>query len=137
MKKINCVLLVDDNPDDNELHRNTINKAMACNVVNVASNGEMALDYLKKSGDVAYSKSHPVPDVIYLDLNMPGMNGFEFLECYKKLDQKMKAKAVIIMLSVSLNPDDEKKVESFNEVTEYNYKPLTVDMLRESVERVL
>lgn len=135
MKKINCILLVDDNTADNEFHTIAIRKANVCNHVKVVTDGEQALDYLKKSGDPKPSKSFPVPDIIYLDINMPGMDGFEFLEEYKELNREIKSKAVIIMLSVSLNPDDEKKALGFKEVSEFENKPLTLEKVCDTVER--
>lgn len=135
MNKLNCILIVDDNPTDNEFHTLAIKEAEVCNHVKVATNGEMALDYLKKSGDPIYSEAFPAPGIIYLDINMPGMNGFDFLEEYKKLCPEIKAKALFIMLTVSLSPDDERKAKSYNEVSEFNFKPLTAVKIRETVER--
>ena len=135
MKKINCILLIDDNPADNEFHTIKIKKAQVCNHIKVAIDGPKALNYLIKSGEEEQSETYPKPDLIFLDINMPGMNGFEFLEEYKKLDDKLKSKVVIIMLSTSLNPDDEKKAEENTDVKEFQNKPLDVKVLQEILDK--
>ncbi|HET8964138.1 MAG TPA: response regulator [Chitinophagales bacterium] len=134
MKKINCILLVDDNPADNEFHKIIIDDSDVCNQIRVATNGRNALEYIVKSGDPD-AVDMPKPDLIFLDINMPGMNGFEFLDEYHKLDTKLKSKIVIIMLSTSLNPDDAERAKKIQEVTEFMNKPLMVDTLKKMVEK--
>lgn len=134
MKKINCILLVDDNPADNEFHKIIINDSNVCNYVKIATSGSKALEYIIKSGNED-SAEFPKPDLIFLDINMPGMNGFEFLEEYHALDEKLKSKIVIIMLSTSLNPDDAEKARQIKEVTEFMNKPLMVDTLKITIEK--
>jgi CheY-like chemotaxis protein len=135
MKKINCILLVDDNPADNEFHKIKIMKAGVTNYIKVVTSGQAALDYLAKAGEPTNSETFPKPDLIYLDINMPGMNGFEFLEEYKKLEEKLKSKVVIIMLTTSLNPDDRERALATHEVTEFQNKPLTIEILHEIIEK--
>jgi CheY-like chemotaxis protein len=135
MKKINCILLIDDNPADNEFHKIKIMKAGVCNHIQIVTNGQKALEYIIKAGEPKQSESFPKPDLIFLDINMPGMNGFEFLEAYNKLDTKLKSKVVIIMLSTSLNPDDRERAIANKEVTDFQNKPLTVQLLHETIEK--
>jgi CheY-like chemotaxis protein len=134
MKKINCILLVDDNPADNEFHKIIIDDSNVCNKVQVATTGRNALDYIIKSGNAA-SEEFPKPDLIFLDINMPGMNGFEFLAEYHKLDENLKSKIVIIMLSTSLNPDDSERARQIKEVTEFMNKPLMSESLQMAIEK--
>ena len=134
MKKINCILLVDDNPADNEFHKIIINDSKVCNNVKIATSGSKALEYIIKSGTEG-DTDFPKPDLIFLDINMPGMNGFEFLEEYHSLDAKLKSRIVIIMLSTSLNPDDAEKARQIKEVTEFMNKPLMADSLKATIEK--
>jgi CheY-like chemotaxis protein len=131
MKKINCILLIDDNEDDNEYHELIITKADVCNQIRTAENGLKALDYIKNSANPDMQDTCPKADLIFLDINMPRMNGFEFLEAYHKLDEKFKAHVIICMLTTSLNPDDRKMAMEMNEVNDFRQKPLTVEMLHE------
>ncbi|MBI2270703.1 MAG: response regulator [Bacteroidetes bacterium] len=130
MKKINCILLIDDNTADNEFHTLTIKEANVCNHIQVALNAIEGLNYIKNQSELL-----PKPDLIYLDINMPGMSGFDFLAEYAKLDKKLKSKVVIIMLSTSLNPDDRKRANEIDEVTEFQNKPLTVEITQKTIEK--
>ena len=76
MKKINCILLVDDNPADNYYNRYIINELDVCNYIQIVVNGLEALEYLRKTTDQHQEGSFPRPDIIFLDINMPCMNGF-------------------------------------------------------------
>jgi len=135
MKSINCILLIDDNPADNRFHEIRIKESGLCKHVSKVSSGIEALDYIMRSADDSHSGAFPKPDIIFLDINMPGMNGFEFLEKYAKLDEKLKSKVVIVMLTNSLNPDDKKRAMDTKQVSEFQNKPLTVKMLQDMVEK--
>lgn len=118
-------MLVDDDPDDNYIHQLIIADWGKCEAVRVAETGSEALAYLANTTAPDYIR----PEVILLDINMPGMNGFEFLEEYHRLDNQLKSNVVVMMLTTSLNPTDENRAEQFNEVTGYRNKPLTKAML--------
>ena len=135
MKKVNCILLIDDDENDNFFHKIIINETGLCNQVKIAIDAESALDYLIKSGDPKPSEFFPIPDIIYLDINMPRMNGFDFLDEYEKLDEKIKSKIVIVMLTTSINPNDKIKAESYPVIKEFQNKPLTEEMLQETIAK--
>lgn len=123
-KKLDCILLIDDDPEDNFFHKIIIERSNVTNKVDVVLNGIEALDYLKKDNQV-------VPELIFLDINMPKMNGWEFLTHYKQFSPNQKAKIVIMMLTTSANPDDVKRAKEIEEVTGFETKPLTPEMLEE------
>ncbi len=121
-KKLNCILLVDDDPDDNYFHQIIIKKMNIVNCIDIARNGIEAIAYLKK-------ENQNPPDLIFLDLNMPKMNGWEFLEEYKNLSIAQKSKVLIVILTTSASPEHIQKAKEIQDVTGFNSKPLTEEYL--------
>lgn len=112
--KLTSIMIVDDNEQDHYLTKYTINKYNPKITLMHAYDGQEALDMLEKP--------ESKPNFILLDINMPGMNGIDFLEAYKK--QKDHS-AVIAMLTSSHQEDDIKKCLSFDYVKTYYVKPLS------------
>ncbi len=123
-KKLNCILLVDDDADDNFYHKIIIDEMNIVDKVDTAMNGLEALAYLK-------SEDQTPPDLIFLDLNMPKMNGWEFLNEYKHLSAAKRAKVLILILSTSANPDDIKRAKEIKDVMGFETKPLSKELLLE------
>ena len=117
-------MLIDDDEPTNFLSKMLIEEAGCAEHVQVADSGQMALEYL--------SDENNNPDLILLDINMPAMNGWEFLEKYRKLE-KAKKGIIIIMLTTSLNPDDKTKANQTPEIAGFENKPLNPDL----IDRVL
>lgn len=93
-----CILLVDDNRMDVELALDAFRETHLANRIEVASGGRQALDYLFGEGDYGDRKRHPLPDLILLDLKMPGIDGFEVLRRIKVMPQ-IKRIPVIVLTS--------------------------------------
>lgn len=127
-KKLNCILLVDDDDDDNFYHQIIINRMNIASRVDIAMNGIEALAYLKKEN------KNP-PEIIFLDLNMPKMNGWEFLEQYQHLALDQKAKVLVVILTTSANPDDIKRAKEVEDVTGFETKPLSEELLTKILEQ--
>ncbi len=124
-------MLVDDNPDDNFFHERVIRKHAAADTIVVKQSAIEALEHLKAKED--NGTNHP--DLIFLDINMPAMNGWEFLEEYKKLSKEQQGRAVIIMLTTSDNPDDKMRAKMTGIACDYHTKPLTQSMLDQVIDR--
>ena len=120
MKKLNSILLIDDDNASNFLHRLIIQSIDCADHIKICTSAQKGLDYLKQNSDEEF---------IQPDINMPGMNGWEFLEEYDKLSAEQKAKIIIVMLSNSINPDDHIKAQNNDLVTEFIGKPLTKETL--------
>lgn len=130
MKKLNSVLLIDDDMATNFISKMLIKKAGITEHIETTLNGREALDYLTNSGK--YEKSDgifPKPMLILLDINMPVMDGWEFAEAFSKLDENQKENIVIVMLTSSLNPDDKEKASHFSVISGFQNKALTMERL--------
>lgn len=130
-KKLSCILLIDDDEPTNFLNRMTLEQVGCADHIQVIQSGQDALDFLARKGKYAYEPDCPHPDLIFLDVNMPAMDGWEFLEKYRLLQPEQKAPIVMIMLTTSLNPDDEAKAKAIPEISGFENKPLRADRLRE------
>lgn len=129
-QKLKCVLLIDDDEPTNFISTMLLNEAACTEHIQVAESGAMALNYLTSSECFSCeTNSFPCPDIIFLDINMPAMNGWEFLEKYKLLDQKHHGKLIIIMLTTSLNPEDKIRAEAMPEISGFENKPISVEMI--------
>ncbi|MGB0166127.1 MAG: response regulator [Luteibaculum sp.] len=131
MSKLKRILLVDDSRADNFLHKTIIGRAGVAEKIDVAMGGEEALEYLKNPVDGDY----PKPDIIFLDINMPGMNGWEFLEHYAKIPKEHRGKEIIVMLTTSLNPEDRERAEEMDIISYFENKPLKEEKLQYITQR--
>ncbi len=130
MRKIKRVLLVDDDNITNKLNTMVLEKSGVVEHIDIAKNGEEALEFLKKP---MVDESFPRPELILLDINMPVMNGWEFLEAYKTMPEEYQGGIVIMMLTSSLNKTDELKSKNYK-IDKFIKKPLTVDKFLSIVE---
>ena len=125
MSKLRRVLLIDDYAADNFMNQMLLEELDCAEKIDVATNGKLALDFLTTKIDGAY----PRPELILLDINMPVMNGWEFLDAYEQLPPDQDGAVVLMMLTTSLNPDDEQAAKARSDVSEFVSKPLTRDVL--------
>src|SRR5438128_1021048 len=119
--KLNCILLVDDDEPTNYLNKLILEEVNCAQNIKVAENGSSALQYLESSD--TENPEHPCPELIFLDINMPAMNGWEFLEKYSQLDKRHKANVIVVMLTTSLNPDDRAMANKMPDVAGFETKP--------------
>ena len=120
-------MVIDDDEPTNFLNRMIIEESDCATSVKTLQSAEKALEYLcdPKAG----AEAHPLPELIFLDINMPAMDGWEFLEEYRKLNGQRKADVMVIMLTTSLLPEDRQKAEGIPEISCFENKPLTPDKL--------
>ena len=130
--KLNCVLLIDDDEPTNFFNRMVLEDVNCARTIHVAESGELALDFLRKISDEEEELS---PDLIFLDINMPAMSGWEFLERYATLERHRSTNTVVVMLTTSLNPDDRALANKIPDVSAFETKPLTDQKLAAIIQR--
>jgi CheY-like chemotaxis protein len=130
MCKINNVLLVDDEQAANFYNTYIMEEMRFAHKIGVAMNGLEALHYLEcKEQFENRDLGCTCPDLILLDLNMPVMNGFDFLEAFEATNSYKKGQAKIYVLSSSAHSLDHFKISLFKSVSGYLIKPLTEEVL--------
>lgn len=121
------VMVVDDAEIDRFLAKKVLTKCAFAREVLPLESAMNALDYLSENQE----NKDALPDLIFLDINMPKMNGFDFLEEYTKLPETVKKKCIIVMLSSSLLSEDRELALNNPYVCQFLNKPLTADKLKE------
>ncbi|MDN5215363.1 response regulator [Fulvivirgaceae bacterium BMA12] len=126
-KPIDLVMLVDDNDTDNFISKRIIEITKFAKEVEIKNSGKSALEYLEQNKD----NEDKLPNIIFLDINMPIVDGFVFLYEFEKFDQILKDKCKVIILSSSDNKRDIDKIVNNNHVVKFITKPLTESALEE------
>ncbi len=133
MIKPASILLVEDNPMDVELIIDAFKEARLNNKIQTVENGKKALEFLFGEGIYADRKQYPLPDIILLDLKMPGIDGHEVLRRLKSTD-KLKRLPVIILTS---SRDEGDRAMSYdNGANSYLVKPVSFDAFLKVVKQV-
>jgi len=125
MAAYSTVMLIDDNEIDNIINEKIIEANEFADKILVFQTGQEALDYLMDNQNAEVS----LPNIIFLDINMPIMDGFQFLEQFEKLSSLVQQKCKIIMLSSSISPKDIDRAASSRYVKKYLNKPLNARYL--------
>ncbi|MCX6290548.1 MAG: response regulator [Bacteroidetes bacterium] len=118
------VMLIDDNELDNFVNKKLIESERFANLVLTQPSGVSALEFLKKN-----STGSEIPDIIFLDIMMPNMDGFAFLEEFAKLNDEVKKKSKIVMLSTSESFKDLNRANQNKHVYKFLNKPLNKPVL--------
>lgn len=129
IKMITCrfknALLIDDNHIDNMINQRILNNYSIAENIRSSLSAVEALVYLNQH----LQDGNVFPDLIFLDIRMPEMDGFQFLEAFDKLETPFKLRTKIYMLSSSLDPTDQRRVLESKYVLRFIGKPLTVSHL--------
>jgi CheY-like chemotaxis protein len=129
--ELRCIMLVDDDQNDNFFHEREIKKTDLSITVITKNSGLDALDYLK-----SMKKNKNIqPVLIFLDINMPCMNGWEFLKEYSRLDKEIQSEVMIVMLTTSVDPQDLTRAKEWSIVSDYITKPLTKELLENIIKK--
>ncbi len=130
---LDLILCVDDDPITLMLCKKVINKASFSNEIITAKNGEEALHYFD---ELKQNNEKKVPQLIFLDLNMPIMGGWEFLDSFNNENYSNFNSVKIIILSSTIDPEDLKKAEKYPAVIDFLPKPITTSMLEYIIDKI-
>jgi CheY-like chemotaxis protein len=125
MTKFTNVLLVEDDPITVMVCDRIIKMSSFAEKVKSCENGKVAIQYLS-----GLSEDCSAPAIIFLDINMPVMNGWEFLEEFDKIKSRFKTLPRIYLLSSTVDPEDYKKAKKFTLVQDFISKPLSKEALQ-------
>ena len=127
--KFKAVMLVDDNEIDNLINQKMIEAADITETIYTHTGAKSAIEFLKNLEKVETLGNDILPSIIFLDIDMPLMDGFQFLDEFDKLMAKTKDKCKIVMLTSSINPRDVTKSKGYLYVKKYINKPLSQENL--------
>lgn len=133
MQKLNCILLVDDDPINNFINERLIRQLNVSYEIKITENGEEGLKYIKRRCE---TEGKACPELILLDINMPVMDGFDFLKGFTETRIDHKENAKIVILTTSTNDKDLNRLKGLGNF-EYINKPLTPDKLFNCITKVI
>jgi CheY-like chemotaxis protein len=130
-KRLNFVLLIDDDDVVNTLHSIILRQSGLVENIRSVMSGREGLSILSSCAEDQW------PSIIFVDINMPGMDGWEFIECFNEKFSSYKEKCKICLLSSSLDPRDEEKAGKTELVDFYFSKPLLPEMVKAICKEIL
>jgi CheY-like chemotaxis protein len=132
MTKVKTLSLIDDDDIFVFLTKKAIEQTNLVELIKVFGNGLDGINFLKENkGNV-----DALPEIILLDLSMPIMNGWQFLEEFAKLNPFIGKRISIYICSSSISPDDIAKAKTISEVSDYIIKPITKDKLIDLIKKL-
>lgn len=133
MKKLEKIVIIDDDPICSWLNRAFLEDLEIAHTIDCYSDGNSALEYFRQN---CTNADEAFPDLIFLDINMPGIDGFQFLEKLRSMEGcELLPSDRIIFLSTSMHKRDIERAQRFN-VRDYLVKPLSEAKITE-VLRIL
>ena len=127
--RFKSVMLIDDNEIDNFINEKMIKSSNFSENVYIHSSAKSALEFFKSLSTIKEMPSELIPQYIFLDINMPILDGFQFLDEFKDISADLYPEIKIAMLTTSLNPIDLENSKQYKNVVGFIYKPLIKDEL--------
>ena len=127
--KYSTVMLIDDSEIDNFINHKMIEGCNFADRTYIHTSSKSALEFLRNLERTGKVPKELIPEIIFLDINMPIMDGFQFIDEFDKLSKEFKSKSKIVMLTTSVNPSDIERAQKSKYTIKYINKPLTQEML--------
>lgn len=125
MTKTNTIWIVDDDEVYTFVLKKNIKLLNICDHVSIHSNGEKGISSLKET----ISSNKELPDIILLDINMPVMDEWQFMDEFVKMKHLLSKEILIYIASSSIATEDKLKAKSYSEISDYYEKPIGTDIL--------
>lgn len=124
---VNTLFLIDDDEIYLFTMKRMIEKNNLVNNVHEFKNGFDAIEFLNK---VAINNHVLLPDIIFLDINMPVMDGWSFMDVFSLLKPKLSKKIEVYMISSSINQSDIDRAKSITDISDFIVKPIGTEQLK-------
>lgn len=131
MNNVSIICIIDDDEVYQFTATHSLKSLGVAKKILVFSDGEDAYQFLHDN----IGNSNELPDIIFLDIRMPYMDGWAFLEEYTRIKSKLPKKITIYMVSSSVDTSDVERAKSISDVSDYIIKPITSDQFQTLVER--
>jgi CheY-like chemotaxis protein len=130
MNKIDIACVIDDDVIYTHTVKRIIDSSQIANKTLFFPNGQLGIDFFKEY----LHQTESLPDLILLDINMPILDGWQFMDEFVKLSPLINKKITVYIVSSSIDEDDHKKALSYQQVSDFIVKPITVALLKKMVE---
>lgn len=127
--KYNSVMLIDDNEIDNFINQKMMEGCNFAERIYVHTSGKSAIEFLCNLARIKEVPEELIPQIIFVDINMPIMDGFQFLEEFENMAENIKKSTRVVMLTTSINPSDMDRAEANSRMLKYVNKPLSTARL--------
>ncbi|MCH8319153.1 MAG: response regulator [Bacteroidetes bacterium] len=124
-------MLIDDNEIDNFINKKLLEAENFSEKILVYTSSISALEFFKNIRSNNGLPGELFPDMMFLDINMPIIDGFQFLEEYERINKNYKSDCKIVILTTSINPKDVEQSQENKHVVQFVNKPLTSELLSE------
>jgi CheY-like chemotaxis protein len=128
---LDLIMCIDDDPITLMLIKKVVQKVSFSEQIISAQNGEEALDIFNQLKKNNFKATVDKPQLIFLDLNMPVMGGWEFLDYFNTSNYSEFNSIKVIILTSTINPEDIKKSKTYPNVISFQSKPITIEMLED------
>jgi len=130
VKRIKNILLIDDDYPTNYLHKIILMDTGHIDNIHDCTSVDDGINFLKEKFEENQS-----PELIFIDINLPAKNGFDFIEEFDALDSELKSKSIVIMFSTSENPRDLEKSKQYSTIQDMLLKPLNEEIIFYLIEK--
>jgi CheY-like chemotaxis protein len=133
---VSSILLIEDDEATNYLNQIIIHQFNCFKSIHISYNAQDAINYLTAKGEYKEYKGIKLPEIILLDINLPGMDGWEFLDHYSNLNLCALNNTIVTILTVSPRETSLSKIRGYDCLNDYLEKPLTFEKLDQVIKIV-